>query len=145
MEPRFEQRLDRSRLIVTNGTQNAMLMLLRRLVGQDGLVVAERLSYGPLRILAEAAGVRLLGLDIDDDGIVPDAFEAACRADAPRALYCNPTVQNPTTAIMPESRRIAIAGIARRHGVAIIEDDALGLLHPGAPLPIAALAPDVTW
>jgi DNA-binding transcriptional MocR family regulator len=145
LERRFDQRIERARLIVTNGTQNAILMLLRRIAGQNGLVVAEALSYGPLRWLAEAAGVRLTGLAIDDEGIVPDAFEAACRAEVPRVLYTNPTVQNPTTAITPEARRVAIAAIARRYGVTIIEDDALGLMHLDAPRPIAALAPDVTW
>lgn len=133
------------RLIITNGTQSAILMLLRRLVEPGGLLVAERLSYGPLRLLADAAGVRLAGLEIDAEGILPEAFAQACRSLRPRALYCNPTVQNPTTAIMPAERRAAIAAIARRHAVAVIEDDALGRLHEGAPPPIAALAPDVTW
>ena len=93
----------------------------------------------------QIAGVRLHGLDIDADGIVPESFEAACRSLRPRALYCNPTVQNPTTAIMPAERRAAIADIARRYDVSIIEDDALGRLHLDAPKPIATLAPERTW
>jgi DNA-binding transcriptional MocR family regulator len=142
---RFGEPLPAARVMVTNGTQSAILILLRRLVGHDGLLVAERLSYGPLRLLAQIAGVRVHGLDIDADGVVPDAFEAACRSLRPRALYLNPTVQNPTTAVMPTQRRADIADIARRYEVAIIEDDALGGLHLDAPKPIAALAPDCTW
>jgi DNA-binding transcriptional MocR family regulator len=46
---------------------------------------------------------------------------------------------------MSEGRRLALAAIARRYGVPIIEDDPLGLLDPDAPRPIAALAPDVCW
>jgi DNA-binding transcriptional MocR family regulator len=142
---RFKEPIAPSRVVVTNGTQSAIQILLRRLIGTDGVLVAERLSYGPLRMLAELAGVRAVGLDIDADGIVPASFEDACRTLKPKALYCNPTVQNPTTAIMPEDRRIAIAEIARHHGVAIIEDDALGRLHLDAARPIAVLAPDITW
>lgn len=145
LAPRFKESIAPSRIVVTNGTQSAIQILLRRLIGANGVLVAERLSYGPLRMLAELAGVRAVGLDIDADGIVPDSFARACRTLKPKALYCNPTVQNPTTAIMPEDRRIAIAEIARRHGVSIIEDDALGRLHLDAPRPIAALAPDITW
>lgn len=145
LSSRFQETVPCSRMVVTSGTQSAILVLLRRLVGVGGLLVAERLSYGPLRLLAESAGVRTLGLDIDEDGIRPDSFEAACRQHKPNALYCNPTVQNPTTAIMPRERRLALAEIARRFGVAIIEDDALGMLHPEAPQPIAAFAPDITW
>jgi DNA-binding transcriptional MocR family regulator len=142
---RFKEPIAPSRVVVTNGTQSAIQILLRRLIGTGGVLVAERLSYGPLRMLAELAGVRAVGLDIDADGILPASFADACRTLKPKALYCNPTVQNPTTAIMPEERRIAIAEIARRHGVAIIEDDALGRLHLDAARPIAALAPDITW
>lgn len=145
LAPRFREFVSPSRVMLTNGTQSAILFLMKRLVGQGGLVLAERLSYSPLRILADVAGVRIQGLDIDENGILPDAFEDACRRAKPKALYCNPTVQNPTTAIMSAQRRRAIAEIARRYGVVIFEDEALGRLHPDAPAPIAEVAPDLTW
>lgn len=143
--PRLGEAVDPERVMLTNGTQSALLLLLPHLVGRGGKLLAERLSYGALRSIAQAAGVGLIGLDIDEDGLLPDAFERACRNGDARALYCNPTVQNPTTAIMPHERRLALADIARRYGVPIIEDDALGRLHPDAVMPIARLAPDVCW
>lgn len=145
LAPRFGGSLPVDRLAVTSGTQSALFLLLEALVGKDGLLLAESLSWGSMGQVAHRAHIRLKGIAIDDDGIIPEAFEAACRDERPRALYCNPTDQNPTTAIMPEKRRRAIAEIARRYNVPIIEDDALGLLHPKAPPPIAALAPDITW
>ena len=145
LAPRFGAPVPVDRVIVTGGTQNALFVLLEALVGRDGLILAEDLSWGVIVDLAQRAHVRLKGVPIDEDGIIPEAFEAACRIDRPRALYCNPTDQNPTTAIMPRSRRLALAEIARRHGVPIIEDDAIGRLHPGAPPPIAAVAPDIVW
>jgi DNA-binding transcriptional MocR family regulator len=145
LQTRLGCSVDPSRIVLTNGTQNALLVLLQTLVRPDALVVAERLTYGSLRALATIAKVRIAGVDIDAHGIVPEAFEAICKARRPQVLYCNPTVQNPTAAIMPEARRLAIVDIARRHGVTLIEDDALGRLHPNAVKPIAALAPDITW
>ena len=68
----------------------------------------------------------------------PDAFEAACRNGAIKALYTMPTLHNPTTAIMPEDRRRAIAEIAGCHGVAIVEDDVYGFLLDTPPPPIAS-------
>lgn len=142
---RFGYAPDLSRVLVTNGTQNTVLMLLRLLVVNGGVLLAERLSYGVLRALSRLAGVQVHGVEIDHEGLMPDAFEAACRRFHPKALYCNPTVHNPTTSIMPSARRVQIADIARRYDVAIIEDDALGFLHADLPRPIAALAPDITW
>ena len=46
---------------------------------------------------------------------------------------------------MSPKRREAIAEVARRKGIAIIEDDAYGALLRQASTPIAALAPELTW
>ena len=145
LTPRFRSAIPPERICVASGTQNALFVLLDALVGQNGLLLSEQLSYGVISLVAQRAHIRIKGLAIDDEGIIPASFEESCRIDAPRALYCNPTDQNPTTASMPEGRRLEIAAIARRYGVPIIEDDPLGRLHPDAPRPISALAPDVTW
>ena len=145
LTPRFGHPVASDRVLVTNGTQGALLLLLAQFVGPGELLVTEQLTYTPLDTLAGRAHVRVQGLAIDAEGLVPDAFEKACRLDKPRALYCNPTLHNPTTAIMSEKRRLQIAAIARHHGVVIIEDDPLGRLYLESPRPIAALAPDVCW
>jgi DNA-binding transcriptional MocR family regulator len=145
LSPRFGYTISPDQTMITNGTQGAILLMLEHFVGQGGLLLTENLTYTPLSMLARRAHIRIRGLALDHEGIVPEAFIEACRRDAPRALYCNPTVHNPTTAIMSEERRLAIADIARRFGVVVIEDDPLGLLHPGTPRPIAALAPDICW
>lgn len=145
LKPRFRDAIATERICVTSGTQSALFVLLGTLVGQNNLLLSESLSYGVISLVAKHAHVRMKGLAADDDGIIPAAFEDACRNDAPKALYCNPTDQNPTTAVMPETRRLEIAAIARRYGVPIIEDDPLGRLHLDGPRPIAAIAPDVTW
>ncbi len=134
-----------NRLIVTNGTQGALLLLFEALVGQGGLLAAEALSYGVLPQLAARAHIRVCSLDLDADGIEPSSFELTCKTHRPRALYCNPTVHNPTAIMMPAERRKTIAEIARRHAVTIIEDEPLGCLHPEAPPPMAMIAPDITW
>ena len=106
---------------------------------------AEELTYpGLLSVLAHLH-LRPVGVAIDGQGMLPEAFRAACRQHRPKVLYCNPTLHNPTTATLSLERRRALVEIARTHGVAIIEDDAYGALpkHPLAPL--AALGPDVVY
>jgi DNA-binding transcriptional MocR family regulator len=82
---------------------------------------------------------------MDGDGIDPDAFARACSKLKPKALYLNPTLQNPTTLTVPEARRNAIASVARRHNVQIIEDDAYGAIPLQTPSPFASIVPDLTW
>ncbi len=129
-------------VVLTNGGQHALSTVLSALTRAGDTVATECLTYPGMRALANLLDVRLVGLAMDSDGLLPDAFEAACRGGAVKALYTMPTLHNPTTAIMPEDRRRAIAGIARRHGVAIVEDDVYGFLLDTPPLPIANLVPE---
>jgi DNA-binding transcriptional MocR family regulator len=142
---RLGEGLDWRRVVVTNGTQSGILMLFAGLVGRGGTLVAEDLTYPPLLTFARHLGFRIVGAPIDDHGLMPDALEAICRAERPQALYTVPTHQNPTTSIMPLARRREIAGIARAHKLAIIEDDIYSLLTPDAPPPLSALAPELSW
>ena len=82
------------------------------------------------------------GVALDEYGVRPDAFAAACRAHAPKALYLVPTLQNPTAAVMPPERRAEIAEIARKHDVIVIEDDIYGFLMEQPLKPISALIPE---
>ena len=81
----------------------------------------------------------------DDAGLDPEPFAALCAADLPKALYLNPTFNNPTTAVMTPERRAAVCEIARRYNVPIIEDDPYIWLCPGRPLPRAAMAPELCF
>ncbi|WP_456756441.1 aminotransferase-like domain-containing protein [Bradyrhizobium sp. USDA 4461] len=145
LAPRYPALGNGGRIILTNGTQSALLLFLRLHAPIGSVILAEQLSYGVLPNLARAAGIKVCGVPIDDDGIIPGEFDRLCREAGPAALYCNPTFHNPTTSTLPAERRMAIAAIARRHGVKIFEDDPLGLLHADAPPPIASLAPEVSW
>lgn len=133
------------RVVITNGTQSAIIMLMSGLVGAGRGLAVEALSYPTIKTFAAMLGVKLHPIAVDEEGLKPDAFEAACRLSKPRALYTMPTLQNPTTAIMSLARRKAIIAIARQHGVAIIEDDVYSVLPSSAPPPLAAMAPDICW
>ena len=137
--------LDIDRLVVTNGTQSALNLLLQAHVGSGGVLAAEALTYVVLQTIARRLGIQVVGVPLDEEGVDPGAFDALCRRAKPKALYCNPTVHNPTAAVMSESRRREVVEVARKHGVMLIEDDVLGAIHPEAPPPIAAIAPDITW
>ncbi len=133
------------RLLLCPGVQGALLVLVNALAGPGETICTEALTYPGLRSLAAHLGVELIGLEMDAEGLKPEAFEAVCRRRPPRALYCTPTLHNPTTASLPRARRAALVAIARRYGVAIIEDAAYGALPTDPAPPLAALAPDLVY
>ena len=134
-------------LLVCPGAQSALLSIftLLRASGAGTTVCCASLTYPGVRALAAQLGVRLVGLPMDDEGIDAVAFAAACAQHAPKALYCNPTLHNPTTLVTSERRRIALAKVARHYQVPIIEDDAYGLLPRDCPAPLATHAPELTF
>ena len=127
------------RILVTAGGQHAILIALLTLTQPGDVVLTEELTYHGFKGLAQRLKLRLHGVALDAEGLIPEAFEEACRRLSPRALYCTPTLQNPTAAVMSEARRIRIAEIAAAHGVTIIEDDIFGFLVP-EQRPLAAYA-----
>jgi DNA-binding transcriptional MocR family regulator len=124
-------------LVVTAGGQHAMACVIGTLARPGDILAVEALTYPGLRALASLLHLRLAPIAIDEEGLIPEALEAACRASPVRALYTMPTLHNPTTATMPVARREALAEVAQRHDVALIEDDVYGFLLD-APLPTLA-------
>lgn len=130
------------RVALTNGAQHALACLLRILTMPGDTVLCEALSYPGIVTLAQQMRLQLLCVEVDEEGIVPEALEQMCRAFDSRLLFCVPTLHNPTTATMSLERRLRIADIARRHHLQIIEDAAPAVLLPEPPPALAALLPE---
>jgi DNA-binding transcriptional MocR family regulator len=132
------------RLLICPGTQNALFNLLLALASPGDVVLSEALTYPGIKAAAAHTGVRLVGVPMDGNGVLPDALDAACRRHRPKAVYLIPTIHNPTTATMPLARRREVAKILRDRDVLLLEDDAYGMLAPDA-VPLAALVPERTY
>lgn len=137
--------LDEDRVVLAAGAQNALAAITQLMFRPGDGIVLGRTTFPGMKALVAAHGLNPLVCAGDADGLDPDDLDRLCREARPAALYLVPTFDNPTTATLPAERRAAIAAIARRHGLTIIEDDAYGLLGPAGLPPLAALAPERTW
>jgi DNA-binding transcriptional MocR family regulator len=132
------------RVVASAGALHGLSLVLSTFTRPGHRVLTESLAYPGLHNVAAAAGVRLVGVAIDDEGLVPDALEVACKEHRPKMLCCVPSLQNPTTAVMSLARRRDVLAIARRYDLRVVEDDICGPLLPEpAPPLLAALAPDL--
>lgn len=131
-------------LVVTCGAQHAISVLLSVLASPGDVVMTESLTYPAFRSAADHLGLKVRGLEMDEDGITVEALRRGCGAGS-RLLYVTPTLHNPTTISSSPRRRAALARVARKFGVRIIEDDVYGILADGAPAPLATHAPELTY
>ena len=134
---------DEESILIVNGCQHGLSVAFMALARPGDTILLESLTWPGAKQMAEMLGLKVAAVAIDDQGILPDSFEAACRETAPRLLYTVPTLHNPTASVLSEERRRAIARIAGNHGVFIVEDDVFGYVVEDAPPPISNFAPDL--
>ncbi len=130
------------RVLVTAGGQHAVVLALAAATRPGDRILAESPTYPGIQTAAHLLGLRLDGLAMDEEGLVPAAFAAACRGGDIKALYVLPTLHNPTNITMPEARRREIADIAVTHGVTVIEDEVCGFPAERPPPVLTSFAPD---
>ncbi|MBN8830218.1 MAG: PLP-dependent aminotransferase family protein [Sphingomonadales bacterium] len=131
-------------IAITAGSQHGLHGIVAALLEPGDKICCATFIYPGMIALARRHRLALNPVPTDEQGMLPDALEAALRSGA-RTVYLTPTIDNPTTATMGAERRAAIVAAVRRHGAVIIEDDAYGPLASASPPPCAALAPECSW
>ncbi|HWG98627.1 MAG TPA: PLP-dependent aminotransferase family protein [Pilimelia sp.] len=132
-------------VVVTVGGQQALDLLARLFLDPGDVVLAEGPTYVGALGVFQAAQAQVVHVAIDDDGLVPEALEAAI-ADVARTgrrakfLYTIPTYQNPAGVTLSEQRRERVLEICERAGLLVVEDDPYGQLgfEGEAPRPLRA-------
>ncbi|MGH7442977.1 MAG: PLP-dependent aminotransferase family protein [bacterium] len=133
-------------VLITNGSQQGIDLLCRLFLGPGDCLAMEEPGY-----LGAINGFRNLGADIlplpldDGEGLDPRAVDAALRSwtrAKPKLLYLTPTFQNPTGRCLGPARRAALADLAARHGLLLVEDDPYGEICFDGPPPTPICASD---
>ncbi|BDR09573.1 PLP-dependent aminotransferase family protein [Comamonas thiooxydans] len=141
LEPMFGT-LDSAQVVVCPGAQAAIAALILALTKPGDVILTEPASYPGLRTAATQLGRRIVAVEADQQGMVPEMLKQACHQHQPGLVYLNPTLQNPTAITIPGHRRKELANIAKRCNVRIVEDDPYWLLADAPPPPIATFAPE---
>jgi GntR family transcriptional regulator / MocR family aminotransferase len=130
---------DPDALLATAGSTSAVAELARTLPG-GARVAVEDPGYRRATAALDAAGLEVLPVPVDADGLVVDALPAGLAA-----VFVTPAHQFPLGARLSAARRVALVTRARAEGFLVVEDDYDGeLRYDVAPLPLlAALGPDV--
>ncbi|MFF0475105.1 PLP-dependent aminotransferase family protein [Streptomyces sp. NPDC004284] len=129
-------------VLFAGNARQALAAALSALVPPGGRLGVEALTYPLVKAVAERLGIRLVPLALDEEGVRPEALETAHRAAPLAAVYLQPTLHNPLSTTAGEERRAELAGLLRRLDLTAVEDTTWAFLHPDAPAPLAAHAPE---
>jgi GntR family transcriptional regulator / MocR family aminotransferase len=107
-------------LLIVNGSQQALDLCARLLVNPGDGVVVENPGYRMAHRVFEAYGAKLLCVDVDEQGLVPDRLTALSSV---QLAYVTPTHQFPLGSFLPIARRRELLAWAHERKAWVIEDD----------------------
>ena len=118
---------DTDSLIITSGAQQVMDLATKVLCNEGDVIISETPSFiGSLNCF-RAYGVKLRGVEIEDDGINIEGLEKALKEEKnARFIYVIPNFQNPSGVTMSFEKRKAVYELARKYNVMILEDNPYG-------------------
>ena len=124
---------------------NGVYCILSWFKGKTRSIACEPYTFPGFKMTASLLDYQLAPIESDNDGILPDSLRRCLLEKDCKLVYLQPTIHNPTTRVMPLTRREAIVAVMREfEDASIIEDDAYRFLHPDPPPAFVELAPDKT-
>jgi DNA-binding transcriptional MocR family regulator len=113
---------DPKSILQTNGAHSGLMAVIAATTMPGDSIVFEDLTYSSLARSAAMMGRRTVTVETHADGIDPDELERVCAQRHPKLLFLMPACQNPTLGVMSEDKRRAVAEIALRYNMLVIED-----------------------
>jgi DNA-binding transcriptional MocR family regulator len=129
-------------IIVAAGAQHALIVIFGAIAESNDIVLTDQYCYPGMKAVAGMFGLQLHGVLMDDEGMLPDELEALCKQKNVRAIYLNPTLQNPTGIVYSAARRRQLAELAVKYDFLIVEDELLRPLVENPPPFVSSFAPD---
>lgn len=114
---------DASEIIVCQGAQMALYLIANALLHPGDAIAVGSPGYPRAEAVFKAAGLTVVPVAVDDDGINTELLEKAITRYRVKALYVTPRHHYPTMVSLSRARRQQLAGIASRHHLLVIEDD----------------------
>ena len=105
------------------GATNGMSIILAALFKPGDTIAVEEYSFSNFIELARIFHISLVPVRTDQQGMIPDELDRACRLNSVQGVYLMPSCSNPTTVCIPADRRRELAKVIKKHKLTVIEDD----------------------
>ncbi len=114
-------------ILIVSASQQALDMSARMFVNEGDVIITANPTYlGALQAF-QVAGADIIGVDSDEQGLLPEALEQQLLSLKKQGRLCKfiyvvPDFQNPTGTTIPEERRVQILDLAKKYNTFILED-----------------------
>ncbi|MGB8860747.1 MAG: aminotransferase class I/II-fold pyridoxal phosphate-dependent enzyme, partial [Ilumatobacteraceae bacterium] len=127
-------------LTVVDGAMDALDRVAGVIVHLGDRVVVEHPTFPPLLDLLELLGAEVIGVDMDDEGMLPEGLTAAVALGA-SAVFLQPRAHNPTGITMSGRRASELAAVLAAGSAIVVEDDHSGDIASGTLVSLGSTLP----
>ncbi len=106
------------------GVQGAISTALLAAFNAGDAIAVDPFTYANLVSFARLSGTRLVPIENDEDGMLPEALGEAAAKRGVKGVFVMPNCANPTTRTLSEKRKDELAEVMARRGLLVLEDDA---------------------
>jgi DNA-binding transcriptional MocR family regulator len=117
---------DPSEIVVTTGARQGIDIVARALLRPGDVVCVESPTFVGLLISLHAAGARVIGIPVDEDGFDVDALQRVLDRQDVKLCVLQTSCHNPTGQHLSEERRVRLARLARERNFFVLEDGVYG-------------------
>lgn len=139
---KFKVNAKEDNIIIANGTQNALMLILASLFKSGDRIATDTYTYANFIGLANLLHIELVSINGDDKGMSPESLDNLCKIRDIQGVYLSPSCGNPTNITMPQDRREKIAHIVKKHNLILIEDDIYAFILDNPLIPIYSMIPE---
>ncbi|MBT8369924.1 MAG: PLP-dependent aminotransferase family protein [Deltaproteobacteria bacterium] len=135
----YQMRVDLDDLLITAGASQGLDLICTLFTKPGDTILVEEPSYFlALRIFADH-GLNVVGLPMDEKGLIIEALEEKLSQHSPIFLYTVPAYHNPSSVTLAAVRRERLVQLSQKHHFIIVADEVYQLLAYGEapPLPLA--------
>ncbi|WP_223559461.1 PLP-dependent aminotransferase family protein [Chryseobacterium lathyri] len=115
--------ISKNNLLITRSTEMSIYIVSEILLSAGDTVLVGALSYFSVNMIFQKAGVNIVSLPIDEEGIIVEHVREACKKQKIRMLYLTPHHHYPTTVALSAQRRLELLDLAHEYSFIILEDD----------------------
>ncbi len=130
LRTKFNTGTDDDDVIITTGGQQGIDLCAKVLCNEGDTVICENPSFIGALNAFRSYNTKLVGVDLENDGMNIEALENALNANPnTKLIYVIPTFQNPAGITTSLEKRKAILDLAEKYDAIILEDNPYGELR----------------
>ncbi|MDQ2676112.1 MAG: PLP-dependent aminotransferase family protein [Actinomycetota bacterium] len=124
--------IDAAQVMVTNGSMEAAAFIFQHYLNPGDRVIVEQPTYDRTLLLLARAGVDLVPVPLEADGVDVAAVERALDAGPVKLAHIIPNFHNPAGCTLSAAKRERLSELAAEHDFTLFEDDPYRLIRFGA-------------